>query len=719
MAARLGGGLFAALLTGVPGWHEARAIVRLLLDRVSGRYFAMDEEIVLSASVGVAMAPADGLTAEALIQKAELAASEAVESGGAIRCYGQSTRRVSERSRAITRQLANALARGEMSVHYQPLVEGPDSRITAAEALLRWESPELGSIPPAEFVPLAEELGLMVPIGTWVLRTACAQVRTWIDRGLPAARIAVNVSLCQLVRGDFAQVVAECLQETGIDASLLELELSERGVLRSDPDILRQLHAIRKLGVRLAIDDFGTGNSAVGYLKQFPIDVLKIDQSFVKGVASSSEDAAITCATIAMARQLGLRVVAEGVEEQDQMDFLLRYGCSEYQGFLFSPAVPADAFAELLRSGIGITPRVDESFMRAAPNEIERLEGTPSSPLLVLAASALPSPAAAALVRPIRFERLSLEEGLSQAAVMDVLQDRRGYMWLATEDGLNRYDGTAFKVYRHDATDLATLPDSFIWDVEEDAGGSVWIATRGGLGRWDRATDRVVRKDTPGVRNIRVLRYQARGNALWIGTRESGLLRLDIATGAPPALRARRRGRGQPRRRPVFALHVDGKDRLWVGTDGGLDLLNADGKGFTHHVPSDSDPSSLGNARVRAILADDMGALWIGTAGGGLNRLDLASGRFERFRHDPAVATSLANDDVRALLQDSGGRLWVGTNGGLELYDPERARLYPLPARIPATRPAFPTTTSRRWPRTAAACSGSARAWAACTSGTR
>jgi diguanylate cyclase (GGDEF)-like protein len=355
MAARLGGGLFAAMFTGVPGWQEARAIVRLLLDRISGRYFAMDEEIFLSASVGVALAPTDGTTAEVLVQKAEIAAAEAVESGGAIRSYGQSTRRVTERGRAITRLVASALARGELSVHYQPLVEGPDSRISAAEALLRWDSPELGSIPPAEFVPLAEELGLMVPIGTWVLKTACAQVRRWIDAGLPPARMAVNVSLCQLVRGDLAEVVARCLEETGIDATLLELELSERGVLRSDPDILRQLHGIRKLGVRLAIDDFGTGNSAVVYLKQFPIDVLKIDQSFVKGMASSQEDAAITCATIAMARQLGLRVIAEGVEEQGQMDFLQRSGCSEYQGFLFSPAVPADEFAELLKRGIGPT----------------------------------------------------------------------------------------------------------------------------------------------------------------------------------------------------------------------------------------------------------------------------------------------------------------------------------------------------------------------------
>ena len=353
MAARLGRGLFAVMLTGLPGGPEAKAVVRLLLDRLSGRYGAGDEEIVLSLSVGISLAPADGLTAESMLQKAELAAREALESGGAIRFYRQSSHRMTERSRAITRLLPHALARGELRLHYQPFVDGSASGVRAAEALLRWESPELGEVPPSEFVPLAEEAGLMVAIGSWVLRTACRQVESWRQQGLPACRIAVNVSLCQLVRGDLAQVVRESLEQTGIAPAQLELELSERGVLRSDPEILSQLNAIRALGVGLAIDDFGTGNSAVAYLKQFPIDVLKIDQSLVRGVTTSSEDAAITSATIAMARQLGLRVVAEGVEEPGQVDFLSRHGCTEYQGFLFSPAVPPGVLAEMLRCGLG------------------------------------------------------------------------------------------------------------------------------------------------------------------------------------------------------------------------------------------------------------------------------------------------------------------------------------------------------------------------------
>ncbi len=351
MAARVGPGLFAAVLTGLPGVAEAKAALRFLLDELSGRYLAGDEEIVLATSVGVALAPQDGLAADALLQKAELAASEAVDSGGAIRFCPQIGQRLTERSRAITRLLPKALARGELRLDYQPVVGDDSPRISSGEALLRWRSQELGDVPPSEFVPLAEETGLMVPIGSWVLRSACQQLRAWQAAGLTPARLSVNVSLCQLVRGDLADVVRQTLTETGVDAGLVELELSERGVLRADPEILKQMYAIRALGVQLAIDDFGTGNSAVVYLKQFPIDVLKIDQSLVRGVTGSAEDAAITGALIAMGRSLGLRVVAEGVEHEAQLAYLQGQGCHEYQGFLWSPAVSADAFAELLRSG--------------------------------------------------------------------------------------------------------------------------------------------------------------------------------------------------------------------------------------------------------------------------------------------------------------------------------------------------------------------------------
>src|SRR5262249_18167779 len=217
MAARVGGGLFAAMLTGLPGWQELNATVSLLVDWLSGRYFAGEEEIALSPSAGGALAPADGLTAETILQKAEFAACEAVASGGGIRFYGQSSQRVTERSRDIIRLLPRALANGEIQLHYQPLVEGPAHRVAAAEALLRWESPELGRVPPSEFVPLAEEAGLMMTIGSWVLKTAAAQARSWRDQGLPVTGVAVNVSLCQLVRGDLAHVVRGVLDESGID----------------------------------------------------------------------------------------------------------------------------------------------------------------------------------------------------------------------------------------------------------------------------------------------------------------------------------------------------------------------------------------------------------------------------------------------------------------------------------------------------------------------
>jgi EAL domain-containing protein (putative c-di-GMP-specific phosphodiesterase class I) len=346
--ARLDGEVFGVLLTGLATRDDAVRSVQLLHDRTARTLAEIDGGYALTASAGAAIAPSDGRTAEALLLRADLALDQAKMAGGAVRFHNEANYQHHAGSLPIHRCLLTALARGEMHLHYQPLIDRREGRVTAAEALLRWDSPELGRVAPATFVPVAEESGLMVQVGTWVLGQACRQLRTWINQGLPAIRMCVNVSLCQLVRSDLVRVVRETLAETGIEPGLLELEISERGVFHSDPEILRQLHELKKLGVRLSLDDFGTGNSAIACVKHFPIDTIKIDRSFVSGVTSSASDAAIAGATIAMARQLGLNIVAEGVEQGAQLEFLSRHGCENYQGYFFSEPIAATAFGELL-----------------------------------------------------------------------------------------------------------------------------------------------------------------------------------------------------------------------------------------------------------------------------------------------------------------------------------------------------------------------------------
>jgi diguanylate cyclase (GGDEF)-like protein len=291
---------------------------------------------------------------------------------------------------------------------------------------------------------------------------------------------------------------------------------------------------------------------------------------------------------------------------------------------------------------------------------------------LALAALSLAAPALSAPVRPIRFDRLSLEQGLSQSTVMDVLQDRRGYIWLATEDGLNRFDGVSFKVYKHDPADVASLPSSFVWGVAEDTAGDLWVATTDGLAKWLRASDSVVRQEKLAGRHIRAVRFATKEKALWVGTRDSGLLRLDITTGQLTPFTHDAADPGSLSDNRIYAIYIDGKSRLWVGTDAGLNLLGEDGKRFEHFTPNPADPSSLSDPKVRAILEDDTGTLWVGTSAGGLNRLNPATRRFEHFRHDPSVQGSLAHDQVRAILQDTDRRLWVGTAEGLDLFESGR-----------------------------------------------
>ena len=285
---------------------------------------------------------------------------------------------------------------------------------------------------------------------------------------------------------------------------------------------------------------------------------------------------------------------------------------------------------------------------------IERSRGTLAA-LAVAVTLAASAASAAAPARPIRFDRLSIEQGLSQSSVMDILQDSRGYVWLATEEGLDRFDGFSFKAYKHNPADLSSLPNSFVWDVEEDSSGDLWIATTGGLARWERAKDRVVRHPDVAGTSIRALRFQPKGGILWVGTRDSGLLRLDVAKGEVSRFAHDPKKPGSLADDRVYALYLDRKDRLWVGTESGLDRWDA-GR-FVHFAADPGNASALGDGRVRALVEDDDGALWVGTSGGGLSRLDPATGRFQPFRNDASVPASLAHDQVRALLLDAEGRL--------------------------------------------------------------
>lgn len=343
--ARFGGDEFALLLDSVEDTQDAARVARKLLAALSDPIKIGDHEIVVSGSIGISCYPQDGDDAETLFKNADVAMYRAKNEGrDNYRFFSPEMNTRALENLLMSNGLRLALERNEFILHYQPRYEMETGRITSVEALIRWRHPELGLILPGRFIGIAEETGLIQPIGEWVLGEACRQMRAWQDAGLPIERVAVNLSARQFAAPDLLQRIAATLAETRLSAHHLEIEVTESMVMPNPDAAAEVLTRLKDMGVMIAIDDFGTGYSSLSYLKRFPIDFLKIDRSFIKGLGTGEDDGAITIAIIALARSLKLRIVAEGVETEAQHDFLRSHGCDDVQGFLFSkPISAADA----------------------------------------------------------------------------------------------------------------------------------------------------------------------------------------------------------------------------------------------------------------------------------------------------------------------------------------------------------------------------------------
>ncbi len=350
IVARLGGDEFVVLLQEVKGAEQVAAAARKILSAVIKPMQILGQECRVTASIGVSMFPADAGDEQSLMRNADIAMYLAKEEGkNNFQFYSKGLKTQSLEKLALETNLRRALERNEFSLHYQAKLDLGSGAIAGVEALLRWTSRELGALAPAQFIPLAEETGLIVPIGRWVLRTACAQGVAWQRQGLRPMRIAVNLSPRQFADPDLLADVSAALRETGLAPELLELEITEGMVMHNPERAVELLTTIKQMGVRLAIDDFGTGYSSLAQLKRLPIDTLKVDRSFIREIPKDAEDRAITEAIIAMGKSLSLTVVAEGVETQEQQAFLRDHACDQMQGYYFSKPVAPGEFAELLR----------------------------------------------------------------------------------------------------------------------------------------------------------------------------------------------------------------------------------------------------------------------------------------------------------------------------------------------------------------------------------
>ncbi len=343
---------FTVLLPDLVRIHDAAKVGTRILEALARPFEVSGHELCVPASIGIAGYPTDHNQAEELVRRAETASFCARQSGnGALKFYSSELDARAFERLTLETSLRRALERNELCLYYQPRVAVNGEAIVGFEALLRWKHPDLGFVSPAQFIPLAEETGLIVPIGEWVLREACRQAKEWQDAGAKSVRMAVNLSTVQFTQPNLPQVVRDALAQSGLAAEWLELELTESTVMRDAGTAVETLGRLKSAGVHLSIDDFGTGYSSLAYLKRFPIDALKIDQSFIRESTSNPDDAAIVTSILLMAKSLKIGVVAEGVETQSQLAFLRVLQCDEVQGYLFSPPVPPEKARALLEHG--------------------------------------------------------------------------------------------------------------------------------------------------------------------------------------------------------------------------------------------------------------------------------------------------------------------------------------------------------------------------------
>jgi diguanylate cyclase (GGDEF)-like protein/PAS domain S-box-containing protein len=350
---RQGGDEFVVLLSEVEHSEDAAITARRMLQAVAEVHPVGQHDLHITTSIGLSVFPDDGLDAETLIKNADTAMYQAKENGRQSFQFFKPAMNV----RAVERQsieeaLRTALERRELALHYQPKINLRTGAITGAEALIRWTHPTRGPVSPGQFIPVAEDCGLILPIGNWVLREACRQARAWLEVGLPLASIAVNISAMEFRHESFLEGIFAALEDTRLEPRFLELELTESVLMKRAESAASVLQTLRASGVQLAIDDFGTGFSSLSYLRKFPIDALKIDQSFVRQISTAPDETTIVTAIISMGRSLNLRVIAEGVETPEELAFLQAHQCDEAQGYYFGRPVHPEQFAKLLETGV-------------------------------------------------------------------------------------------------------------------------------------------------------------------------------------------------------------------------------------------------------------------------------------------------------------------------------------------------------------------------------